>query len=213
MKLDAVIVRWLGAGESVTVVNRLTRRAITLQGSDTTFPEVTMDVSALGIAAKAGQMENVGVIFPGEGSSIRITGVALELAGVSPKAAAQAGGPAIRSGPDDPRHRQGNVPDAAILPIRIATEKVRQLPYRDAVCPMENDHSPKFFTQVMKTHKKFSKFNAAFTMVELLVVIAIIAVLASLLFSLASRMRTKASSAISTSNLRQIGTAIVSLHL
>lgn len=101
VKLGAVIVRWLGAGESVTVVNRLTRRAITLQGSDKTFPEVTMDVSALGIAAKAGQMENVGVIFPGEGSSIRITGVDLELAGVSPKMAAQVGGPAIRSGPDD----------------------------------------------------------------------------------------------------------------
>ena len=102
VKLDAVTVRWLGAGESVTVVNRLTRRAIALQGSDKTFPEVTMDVSALGIAAKAGQMENVGVIFPGEGSSIRITGVDLELAGVSPKVAAQAGGPAIRSGQEDP---------------------------------------------------------------------------------------------------------------
>ena len=99
VKLDAVTVRWLGAGESVTVVNRLTRRAITLQGGDTTFPEVTMDVSALGIAAKSGQMENVGVIFPGEGSSIRISGVGLELAGVYPKVAAQAGGPAIRSGP------------------------------------------------------------------------------------------------------------------
>jgi prepilin-type N-terminal cleavage/methylation domain-containing protein len=75
---------------------------------------------------------------------------------------------------------------------------------------MENDHSPKFFLQAMKTHKKFRKSNAAFTMVELLVVVAIIAVLASLLFSLASRMRNKASSAISTSNLRQIGTAIAS---
>lgn len=60
----------------------------------------------------------------------------------------------------------------------------------------------------MKNPKKFRKFNAAFTMVELLVVVAIIAVLASLLFSLASRMRMKASSAISTSNLRQIGAAI-----
>ena len=39
--------------------------------------------------------------------------------------------------------------------------------------------------------------------------ITIIAVLATLLFSLTSRMRNKASSAISVSNLRQIGTAIV----
>ncbi|NQX00034.1 type II secretion system protein [bacterium] len=62
----------------------------------------------------------------------------------------------------------------------------------------------------MKTPKKLKKFNAAFTMVELLVVIAIVAVLASLLFLLVSRMRVKASSAISTVNLRQIGTAIAS---
>lgn len=75
---------------------------------------------------------------------------------------------------------------------------------------MENDNSFIFSIQVMKNPKKFRKFNAAFTMVELLVVITIIAVLASLLFSLAIRMRTKASSAISTSNLRQIGTAIAS---
>lgn len=75
---------------------------------------------------------------------------------------------------------------------------------------MENENSLIFSTQVMKYPKKFRKFNAAFTMVELLVVVAIIAVLASLLFSLASRMRMKASSAISTSNLRQIGTAIAS---
>lgn len=61
----------------------------------------------------------------------------------------------------------------------------------------------------MKTPKPSNKYHAAFTMVELLVVITIIAVLAALLFSLASRMRTNASSAISTSNLRQIGTAIM----
>lgn len=61
----------------------------------------------------------------------------------------------------------------------------------------------------MKSPQRFSKFNTAFTMVELLVVITIIAVLAGLLFSLASRMRNKASSAISVSNLRQIGTAMV----
>ncbi len=102
VKLDAITVRWLGAGETVTVVNRLTRRSITLKGSDTTFPEVTMDVSALGIAAKAGQMENVGVIFPGVDSSIRITGVDLVLAGVHPKVVARADGAAVRSGPDLP---------------------------------------------------------------------------------------------------------------
>jgi len=102
VKLDAVTIRWLGVGESVTVVNRLTRRAITLPGSDTTYPEVTIDVSALGIAAKAGQIEQVGVIFPGEGSTIRISGVKLALVGVDPKLVAQAGGPAIGSGPDDP---------------------------------------------------------------------------------------------------------------
>jgi prepilin-type N-terminal cleavage/methylation domain-containing protein len=60
----------------------------------------------------------------------------------------------------------------------------------------------------MKEPRKFHKFNAAFTVVELLVVITIIAVLAALLFSLSSRMQNKASSAISVSNLRQIGAAI-----
>lgn len=60
----------------------------------------------------------------------------------------------------------------------------------------------------MKHPKQLHKFNAAFTMVELLVVITIIVVLALLSFSLASRLRLKASSAISTSNLRQVGTAI-----
>lgn len=62
----------------------------------------------------------------------------------------------------------------------------------------------------MKTSKKYHKFESAFTMVELLVVIVIIAVLATLLFSLANRMQKKASAATSVSNLRQVGTAIVS---
>ena len=45
---------------------------------------------------------------------------------------------------------------------------------------------------------------------EVLVVITIVAVLATVLFSLTTSMRKKASSAISVSNLRQIGTAITS---
>jgi prepilin-type N-terminal cleavage/methylation domain-containing protein len=61
----------------------------------------------------------------------------------------------------------------------------------------------------MNHSKRFNNFNAAFTMVELLVVIVIIAVLATLLVSLTSRMKNKASSATSVSNLRQIGTAIL----
>jgi prepilin-type N-terminal cleavage/methylation domain-containing protein len=74
---------------------------------------------------------------------------------------------------------------------------------------VENYFPSKFSKQLMKSPRKSSKLDAAFTMVELLVVITIIAVLAALLFSLASRMRNKASSAISVSNLRQIGSAIV----
>jgi prepilin-type N-terminal cleavage/methylation domain-containing protein len=62
----------------------------------------------------------------------------------------------------------------------------------------------------MKMKHISRNFKAAFTMVELLVVIAIIAVLATLLFSLASSMRKKASSATSVANLHQIGTAIAS---
>lgn len=50
--------------------------------------------------------------------------------------------------------------------------------------------------------------KAAFTLTELLVVITIIAVLASLFFALAGNMRKKASSAVSVSNLRQVGIAI-----
>ncbi len=99
VKLQAVIVRGMAAGESVTVVNRLTRRAITLQGSAATTPEVAMDVAALGIAARAGQLANVGMIFTGPHSSIRIAGVDLELAGIHPQVIKQAGGPALRPGP------------------------------------------------------------------------------------------------------------------
>lgn len=63
---------------------------------------------------------------------------------------------------------------------------------------------------IMKKHKSIHHFKAAFTLMELLVVITIIAVLATVLFSLTSSMRSKASSATSVSNLRQIGAAIVS---
>jgi len=62
----------------------------------------------------------------------------------------------------------------------------------------------------MNPSKTTHRFRAAFTLMELLVVITIVAVLAALLFSLTSTMRKKASSAISVSNLRQVGTAIVS---
>jgi prepilin-type N-terminal cleavage/methylation domain-containing protein len=60
----------------------------------------------------------------------------------------------------------------------------------------------------MKKPEKIHQLRAAFTLVELLVVITIIGVLAALLFSLTTNMRKKASSAISVSNLRQIGAAI-----
>jgi len=73
---------------------------------------------------------------------------------------------------------------------------------------VENDIPPKLSNDVMKNPKKFNNFGAAFTMVELMVVISIVAVLAALLFSLAGRMRNKASSAISVSNLLQIGAAV-----
>lgn len=51
---------------------------------------------------------------------------------------------------------------------------------------------------------------AAFTLMETLIVIVIIVIVAALLFPLVSGMRARASSAISASNLRQIGTAIQS---
>lgn len=123
--LGAVIVRWLGAGESVTIVNRHTRRAITLQGSGNTFPEVAVDVSALGISAKAGRMDNVGVVFPGPGSSIRIAGVDLELAGADPKAMDRAGGSATRFKPGSPHRAEsyGPVDDQATNAIRSGVQK------------------------------------------------------------------------------------------
>ena len=49
----------------------------------------------------------------------------------------------------------------------------------------------------MKKPEKIHNLKAAFTLVELLVVITIVIVLAALLFSLATSMRKKASSAIS----------------
>jgi prepilin-type N-terminal cleavage/methylation domain-containing protein len=62
----------------------------------------------------------------------------------------------------------------------------------------------------MKNQKQLGKFNPAFTLAELLIVIVMIGVLAALLFPLATNMRKNASSAISVSNLRQIGASIVS---
>ena len=61
----------------------------------------------------------------------------------------------------------------------------------------------------MSSSKTTHRFQAAFTLVELLVVIAIVAILVALLFPLVGSMRIKSSSAISVSNLRKIGTAIV----
>ena len=63
--------------------------------------------------------------------------------------------------------------------------------------------------QVINSSKITHRFQPAFTLVELLVVIAILAILAALLFPLVGSMRIKASSAVSVSNLRNIGTAIV----
>lgn len=73
---------------------------------------------------------------------------------------------------------------------------------------MENENFSKEDQTVMKSPGNSKMFSAAFTIVELLVVIVIIAALSALLFTLASHMRLKASSAISTTNLRQIGTSI-----
>ncbi|NDG71317.1 MAG: type II secretion system protein [Proteobacteria bacterium] len=64
--------------------------------------------------------------------------------------------------------------------------------------------------QVINSSKTSHRFQPAFTLVELLVVIAIVAILAALLFPLVGSMRIKASSAVSVSNLRNIGIAIVS---
>jgi hypothetical protein len=54
VNMDAVIVRWMNTGESITVVSRLTRRSLTFRGSDATYPQGILDVSSLGIVAKAG---------------------------------------------------------------------------------------------------------------------------------------------------------------
>ncbi|MEY3897375.1 MAG: hypothetical protein RLZZ214_2896 [Verrucomicrobiota bacterium] len=62
--------------------------------------------------------------------------------------------------------------------------------------------------RVMTKPEKPHQYQAAFTLVELLVVITIIAVLAGLLFPLATNMRKRASSAISVANLRQVGASI-----
>jgi prepilin-type N-terminal cleavage/methylation domain-containing protein len=62
----------------------------------------------------------------------------------------------------------------------------------------------------MNQRKTIHHFKAAFTLIELLVVITIIGVLAALLFTLAGNIRKKASSATSVSNLRQMGSAILS---
>lgn len=67
----------------------------------------------------------------------------------------------------------------------------------------------KIQNKVMKNHRTGQNFKAAFTLVELLVVITIIVVLAGLLFSLTSKMKNRASSAISLSNLRQVAAAIM----
>jgi prepilin-type N-terminal cleavage/methylation domain-containing protein len=61
----------------------------------------------------------------------------------------------------------------------------------------------------MNQRKSINPFKAAFTLMELLVVITIVAVLATLVFSIAGTIRKKASSATSVSNLRQIGTGIL----
>ena len=72
---------------------------------------------------------------------------------------------------------------------------------------MEEKNPSNVPEQIMKNPKSL---KTAFTMVEMLVVIVIIAVLATLLFTLTSSMRLKASSSTSVSNLRQIGAAILS---
>lgn len=61
----------------------------------------------------------------------------------------------------------------------------------------------------MTLRKTKLRFKKAFSLMELLVVIAIVAALATLLFTLTSNMRKKASSATSVSNLRQVGAAIM----
>jgi prepilin-type N-terminal cleavage/methylation domain-containing protein len=62
----------------------------------------------------------------------------------------------------------------------------------------------------MNPRKTIHPFKAAFTLLELLVVITIVVVLAALLFALSTSIRRNASSATSVANLRQVGTAIAS---
>jgi prepilin-type N-terminal cleavage/methylation domain-containing protein len=62
----------------------------------------------------------------------------------------------------------------------------------------------------MKTKQRTpSSTRHGFTLTELLVVITIIVVLAAVVFSISGNVRQKASGAVSVSNLRQIGTAIL----
>lgn len=102
VKLDAVIVRWMGAGECITVVNRHTRRSITFHGGNETAPELNLDVSALEIVANADLMECVGVFYPGLGSNIRIVGLEMELAGACPNGLDQAALFRTHTGSDNP---------------------------------------------------------------------------------------------------------------
>jgi prepilin-type N-terminal cleavage/methylation domain-containing protein/prepilin-type processing-associated H-X9-DG protein len=60
--------------------------------------------------------------------------------------------------------------------------------------------------QKMKGHRKR---RAGFTLIELLVVIAIIAILAAILFPVFAQAREKARQAVCSSNLKQIGSAIM----
>jgi len=62
----------------------------------------------------------------------------------------------------------------------------------------------------MTSSQHLHRIKAAFTLVEILVVIAIVAILAAISFPLATNMQKKASSSVSVSNLRQIGASIAS---
>jgi hypothetical protein len=79
IKLNTIIIRWLDPGESVTVVNRFTKRRLTFHGDSTTQPQVDVDVSTLGITWKADNIDCAAVIYPGPNSNIRLAGVKLEL--------------------------------------------------------------------------------------------------------------------------------------
>lgn len=51
--------------------------------------------------------------------------------------------------------------------------------------------------------------SSGFTLIELLIVIAIVAVLAAISFTLATKIKSKAQSAVCASNMRQVGTAML----